>query len=98
MQAVCTLHRDLVVFQVNLQLRRIADWLRSSHRVLKFWRTDWGVGAVTGKTLLGPDEYSFAAVAAPYAQELLDLQSARNFALNELGKQVSAGLPITAPY
>ena len=38
---------------------------------------------------MGPTEYSFAAVAAPYAQELLDVQTARTFALGELGKQVS---------
>jgi len=41
-----------------------------------------------GKLLIGADEYSFAQVAAPYAQELLDMQTARTFALTELGKQV----------
>ena len=45
-------------------------------------------GSVAGKLLVGSEEYSFAAVAAPYAQELLDLQSARSFAITEFGKQV----------
>lgn len=46
-------------------------------------------GNLAGKLLVGSEEYSFAAVAAPYAQELLDLQSARSFAITEFGKQVT---------
>ncbi len=34
------------------------------------------------------EEYSFAKVAAPYAQELLDLQMAQTFAITEIGRQV----------
>ena len=49
----------------------------------------------TGKLLVGPTEYSFANVAAPYAQELLDIQTARTFALSELGKQVRTANPDT---
>lgn len=55
----------------------------------------------TGKVLVGSD-YSFATVAAPYAQELLDVQTARTFALSELGKQVQktskeSPLPFSPP-
>jgi hypothetical protein len=48
---------------------------------------------VSGKLLIGADEYSFAKVAAPYAQELLDVQTARTFAITELGKQVGTPSP-----
>ena len=49
---------------------------------------------LAGKILVG-NEYSFAQVAAPYANELLSLQNARTFALDEFGKQVS--FPLNCP-
>ena len=50
---------------------------------------------LAGKILVGND-YSFAKVAAPYANELLSLQNARTFALDEFGKQVLPP-PLIAP-
>ena len=38
---------------------------------------------------MGADEYSFAAIAKPYAQELLDRETAQNYTLQQVGKQVS---------
>lgn len=58
--------------------------------IWSYWKS-----CVAGKLLIGPKEYSFAAVAAPYAQELLDLQTSRTFALDEFGKQVNLYLSFT---
>lgn len=44
---------------------------------------------VAGKLLIGADQYSFAAIAKPYAQELLDRDSTQNYTIRHYSQQVS---------
>lgn len=49
---------------------------------------------LSGKLLVGKDEYSFAAIAKPYAQELLDRESTRQYTLQQVSRQVILLYPL----